>query len=370
MAAPGDRLSRRAFVSLAVAAAARAAQPEKNRVFPSEWRRYADPTTELTVYRLTDPANASTLPVYYNQSITRNGSSLLFASDRTGSWQAFRMDLRDGEIRQLTDDENLEPESLALTPDNHAFCYFSGLSLHVASFSVPRPRELYRIPEGWERCPGFSLEPDGTHAVFAECRGATSRLRLVSLLHGAARTVLESPFPIEHPLGRPQRAQILYRQADTGLWLVDSDGRHNRQLKTAPGRVASPQWAHDGKTVQYLNLPDDPRQLHAIRDYTPDSDGDKLVAKTSQFAAFSENRDSSVFVGASANPGSPVVLLLLRLTRRELTLCEHKASHPASVCPIFAPDSQRVFFQSDRDGKMALYSMRMEKWVEKTDAEN
>jgi hypothetical protein len=107
--------------------------------------------------------------------------------------------------------------------------------------------------------------------------------------------------------------------------------------------------------------------LNAIREYAPDTGSDQLVAKTSQFATFGFNRDTSVFVGASRNAASPDVLILLRVTRRELTLCEHKASHPESVAPVFAPDSQRIYFQSDRDGHPAIYCVHAEKLVEKTD---
>jgi oligogalacturonide lyase len=34
---------------------------------------------------------------------------------------------------------------------------------------------------------------------------------------------------------------------------------------------------------------------------------------------------------------------------------------------MFSPDSQRVYFQSDRDGKRAIYCMHVEKLVEKTE---
>ena len=54
------------------------------------------------------------------------------------------------------------------------------------------------------------------------------------------------------------------------------------------------------------------------------------------------------------------------MTRRELTLCEHHSSDPFTVTPIFSPDSQRVFFQSDRDGKPALYRVQVERFVEET----
>ena len=72
-----------------------------------------------------------------------------------------------------------------------------------------------------------------------------------------------------------------------------------------------------------------------------------------------------MFVGASRNLASPDVLIMLRLNGRELTLCEHKASHPETVSPTFAPDAQRIYFQSDREGKPALYGLHVERLVEK-----
>jgi oligogalacturonide lyase len=347
----------------------KAAQDKKGESFPAGSRHYSDPTTELDVIRLTDPSYSSTLPAYYNRTISRNSGFLLFCCDRGGSPQAFRIDLKTAQTRQLTDTPDLDASSLTLTPDNRSFCYFAGPSLYISSLSTLHERELHRVPEGWERCAGLSVGPDGTHATFAEKKGDQSRLRIVSLAQGAPRTVIEAPFPISDPLPRPLRAQILYRQADDALWMVNLDGQQNRKLKLAPGRNVSANWAPDGKTLLYLNLPDDKKQLNAIREMVPDTNTDKLVAKTSQFVSFNFNRDTSVFVGASGSKPSPTVLIMLRLTRRELTLCEHKTSQPALAAPQFSPDSQRIYFQSDRDGKPAIYCMHVEKLVEKTEAE-
>jgi len=234
-----------------------------------------------------------------------------------------------------------------------------------------REREFYKVAADWERCPGLSVGPDGTHAIFAECRGEASRLRMAPLGQGLPRTVVEAPFAMSHPIQRPMRAQILYRRENAALWLVNSaDGAQNHQLKTAAGQIGPANWANDGKTLLYLNFPEDPTQLNTIREHTPDTAADKLVAKTSQFVSFGFNRDTSVFVGASRNTASPTVLLMLRLTQRELTLCEHKATHPETVAPFFSPDSQRVYFQSDREGKPALYDVHVDRLVEKTEAES
>ena len=361
-------LSRRGFLFSGIATGL-LAQERPSASFPSAVKRYTDPTTDFDVYRLTDPSYSSMLPTAYNRAIAHNNASMLFCCDRNGSPQAFRLDLKSGETKELTAVEDLDGSSLTLTPDNRSFCFFAGRALFISGLGG-RPRELYKIPEGWERTAGLSVGPDGTHATFAERQGDGSRLRMVSLAQAAARTVVDAPFAISHPIARPMRAQILFRQGDDALWLVNSDGTQKHQLKLAAGRVGPADWAPDGKTVLYLSFPADSKQLTTIRECAPDAASDKLVAKTSQFAHFGFNRDTSVFVGASRSAASPIILLLLRITQRELTLCEHKASHPETTAPRFSPDAQRVYFQSDRDGKPAIYCMHVERLVEKIDAES
>src|ERR1700683_4177156 len=65
----------------------------KGRHFPAATFRYADPSTEFPVLRLTDPAYTSILPAGYNRPISKH-NFLLFASNITGRYEAFRMDLK------------------------------------------------------------------------------------------------------------------------------------------------------------------------------------------------------------------------------------------------------------------------------------
>jgi oligogalacturonide lyase len=369
-----DRISRRRLILSALAASRLAGAGVKSAAFPSDWQRFADPSTELEVYRLTDPGYSSTLPAHYNRAIARNSGWMVFCCDRAGSPQAFRMDLRTGETRQLTDIPGLDGASLTLTADDRTLCYSAGRSLYATTLANLRERPVYEVPEGWERTPGMSVAPGGTDALFIERQGQRWRLR------AAARTVVETPFAISDPIARPLRAQILYREgpawttgspssANGGLWLVNSDGQQNRRLKLAAGGLGPANWAPDGKTILYLNLPADTTQLNAIRECAPDANTDAIVVKTSQFIHFGFNRDTSVFVGASRNAASPNVLLQLRITGSELILCEHKASRPETVAPRFSPDAQRVYFQTDHAGKPAIYSVHVERLVEKIGAE-
>jgi len=360
-------LTRRLFVaSLAGASACLAA--EKGQAYPSEAKRYADEATENYVVRLTDPAHQSWLPACYSRAISHKSDFLIYSSDRSGTAQAYRLDLKNGQSRALTGTPDLVASSLTLAPDEREFAYLAGRSLYLAHLNGEHAREVYRLEDGVNFGTGFSLSEDGLVSALVEEKQGTSRLRLITMRTGTAATVMESPDPISDPQPRPKRAGLLYRTSDS-LWLVNYDGAQNRKLRIAPGGLATALWSADGRTIDYLNVPADRKQLNNIREFTPDTNEDQLVSATSQFVAFNRNSDTSVFVGASGSKASPYMLLLVRSVKRELTLCQHRASDPRQVTAFFSPNSQRVIFQSDRDGKMAIYSIAVDRLVEATETE-
>jgi oligogalacturonide lyase len=347
----------------------------KGRNFPAALFRYPDPSTEFSVTRLTDPAHSSMLPPSYGRAVSKH-NFLIYSSDITGRFEAFRMDLKTGQSRQLTEAENLDPASLALTPDDHGFCYLDGDRVMEASLSNLRAREVYRLPTGFEGS-GLSVAEDGLYAAISEKSGAPEkspdakpspyRLEIVNMLKGDTTKLAESSDEIRDPIPRPRRASILYRRAGA-VWLGNYDGQQDYKLRLADGETGPARWSPDGRTVLYLNYPADRTKLHNLREFTPDTNEDKMLAATTQFVAFSPNADASVFVGASGSKASPHVLLLVRAVKRELTLAEHRSSDPRMVSPVFSPNSQRVFFMSDQHGKPAIYTMAVDKLVEETSA--
>src|SRR5207249_1559236 len=116
---PGTRTNRRWFLASLAAATCAAETTGKSRNFPSVAVRYADPATEFTVVRLTDPQFSSSLPAAGNRGLTSR--QMLYASEVAGSWQAFRMDLKSKESRQLTEAERLDPASVALLGNERGF---------------------------------------------------------------------------------------------------------------------------------------------------------------------------------------------------------------------------------------------------------
>jgi len=328
--------------------------------------RYADGATEFTVARLTDPAHTSLLPAFYNRAIARRGNFLLYSSDLAGRMQAFRLDLKNGQSRQLTECDDLDPASVTLAGDG-TFCYLDAGKIFSAGVSGLKAREVYRIPEGFEHGRGFSVAEDGQFAALVEKNGAQHRLRLVNMMTGSATTLVEADEEIADPIPRPRRASVLYRRAG-GVWLVNHDAQQNYRLRLADGETGPAQWSPDGRSVFYLNFPADRHKLNNLREFVPDTNDEKAIANTTQFVQFGMNPDASVFVGASGSKASPHVLLLVRSVKREMTIAEHRAKNPAMVAPVFSPNSQRIYFASDLHGKPAIYTMSVDKFVEETDS--
>lgn len=333
------------------------------RLYGPEWRRYPDPATEFDVIRLTDPAAASGLTAPQLRQFSRRGNFLLHWSERSGSKQAYTIDLKSGESRQVTDAEAVDGSSLTLSSDERSVMLFSGGSLLDVPLGSLQGREIYKASEGVTRSP-LSVATDGT-LWFAELRDLRSQIVGVSRVRTAPLGFAVDG-QVDLVLARPRHAQVLYSRSD-GIFLAGLDGSAKKRLKVEAGQNPEILWSPTGHSFIYLHVPDDPKQLISLRENFPDEGDDKLLARTSQFAGFSMNNDTSVFTGASRSKASAYVLILLRVTRRELTLCEHKASDPAMVRPSFSPDSQSVFFASDRHGKSALYRVHVEKFVEQTD---
>ncbi|HVW87663.1 MAG TPA: oligogalacturonate lyase family protein [Bryobacteraceae bacterium] len=331
------------------------------RLSGPEWKRYADPATDLDVIRLTDPTFASGMTASHLRQFTRRSDALLYWSERNGGRQAFYLDLKAGESRQLTEAEALEPATLSFSPDERALLFFDGPSLMETHLMTLRSRVLYRLPEGATRT-GMTVTGDGSVA-FAEC--VNGRSRIVRVSRQRAWPISHSDAAVDWIMARPRHAQIAFQSAGA-VWLVNNDGSAKRQLRMASGQTGRTVWAPSGRTLLYLHIPDDPKQLITLRELAPDENTDKQIARTSQFASVAPNGDASVFTGASRSKASAYVLILLRVTRRELTLCEHHASDPRMVCPVFSPDSQSIFFVSDRHGKSAVYRVHVEKFVEAT----
>lgn len=337
-------------------------------VASQEWVRYQDPATEFDVRRLTSPEHESTLSPQPARCIDRRSRNLLFSAMSGENWAPFQIDLSNGQIKPLAAVEDYAPESLTFSSDDRAALFFSGPKLISVQLNNQHRQELAGVRDGWTHSGPLVSTEDGQSLFFVEMQDGNSNIRRLRQPKGNPETAVEVRGPVAGLTPNPKRAMLLWLNGTGELWVAAFDGAGQRRVETPAGKVLQALWSPDGQTLQYLLEPAESNQLIAIREQGLDSRADSLLAKTSQFVSFARNANSSVFVGASRSKASPNILLLLRATRREFTLCEHKARNPAAAAPCFSANSQRIFFQSDRHGKMAIYMMNVEKLIEKTDS--
>lgn len=324
-----------------------------------EFLRFIDPTTEAMVVRLTSPATTSVLPAASNRFVSSKRRFLIFSSERTGRPAPFQLDLRTGRLRQLAKTADLMPHSLCMDEKERLLYLIDQGSLKEVALTNLRIRTL----------------ADGVSA-FSAGRSASGFIVVkqgrLEQLGGTALTLADNVGPNFGPLIRPGgRGCFFARDASTGeqeFWYAPLSGAPAKPILLAKGRVSNPIWSPDGRALLFLREVQANVLVSELHEVLPETGGEQFIASTSQFAAFAPNGDASVFVGASRSKAQPNIVLLLRAVKREFTLCEHRASHPASVSPVFSPDSRRVYFQSDHQGKSALYSVNVERLVEPTKA--
>jgi oligogalacturonide lyase len=316
-----------------------------------EFVRYIDPVTENTLVRLTSLASANRLSAPQNAFISTRERYLVFSSDRSGAFCPHLVDLRTGAIRQLAQTTALDPQSLMLDRGQRAIFFIDGGKLKQVQIAN---RRVTTITEGMTAFGGRS------EAELVVVRGGN----LETL--GGETFISEVSGPC---LVSPDGTACLVQKAaaDCALWVVPIRPRGEPKLLVS-GPLRFPFWSPDSRSVLFLrDVPGNGVMLSEIHRAALDGSPEEIVARTSQFASFSPNGDASVFVGASRSKAQPTVNLLLRSAKREMTLCEHRASKPQAVTPVFAPDSRRVYFESDKEGKSAVYSINVELLVEPTE---
>ncbi len=294
--------------------------------------------------RLTDLGTASFLPANGSRAVSVKGKFLIFSSTRSGSLAPFRLDLRSGAVTQLAPATALQSSSLSLDAAARTVLFLDGQALKQVSVTG---KHLQTIQEP---ASAFSVGAAAADVVFVK-NGRLFRL-------GESQ---ELAADVGHWCQwRPGGTGCLVKR-DGDLWYVPF-AQPSRAIRLVHGEGDNARWSADGRTVFYLR--DD--TLFEISPEAPDEK--RELANTSQFASFSANADSSVFVGASRSKAQPTINLLLRATRREFTLCEHRAGNPAACAPVFSSDSHRLYFNSDFQGKPAIYSVNVEALIEETNS--
>jgi hypothetical protein len=250
-------------------------------ISPAEWSEETDPATGRIVRRLTDGRSNSYALYYFTTSVTPDGRYLVFHSERDGTVQLYRLDLRTGEIGRLTDGrtrdagwaiwcewhlDGIYNHLSALRPRSGEVWYFEADEIRATDVASFANRMIARLPAGRMPVGQAAFSPDGRwfgyihmdeakfrallaqreaetragrfdwdrdhHAVFRNALGAT--LALVDTTTGAQQTVIETDFHFHHVLFVDNDTLLLnHPKGCAGMWLVRRDGTGVRHIRAA-----------------------------------------------------------------------------------------------------------------------------------------
>ena len=163
--------------------------------------------------------------VDYNASLSRDGSWIVFTSDRTGSADLFRVHLDGSGLEQLTADPAFDDQG-ALSPDGRWLAFVStragSANIWLREMDGGRPRNLTPGSRGDFR-PAWS--PDGEWIAFSSDRDTPANMPKLNIttLHltqvyvmrrdgSQLRRVSPGPAASGSPAGRPMERELCIRK--------------------------------------------------------------------------------------------------------------------------------------------------------------
>jgi TolB protein len=144
-----------------------------------------------------------------------------------------------------------------------------------------------------------------------------------------------------------------YKAKNNEIFLIDADGRGNRQLSYSNSLSISPNWSPDGKNLVFSTLTEENWVLRTINVSTgrtqdiSDWPGQSLSPSFSpvnpDIIAFSASRDGNNEIYTCRTDGKN----LRRLTNH----------YKLDLSPTWSPDGKKIAFTSDRSGQPMIYVM-------------
>ncbi len=268
------------------------------------WKRYyGGQAPDLWLYefaadhleKLTDWKGADHHPMW-------RGDRIYFVSDRTGTLNLYRLDLKSRETEALTDyrdldvrwpgfgpealvferggqfyrmgfdDETVEPiavdldltppprtidaakdvESVALSPSGREMALVARGEIFVCDASgCPSPRNATRTAEYRERDAAFS--PDGRWLAFVSDESGQDEVHVMSVNGEDRRAITRSSrFALRKPVWSADGEKIAFHDYDHNLEYVEvSSGRRVRVARTEQGLMRSTSWSPDSRYLAY-----------------------------------------------------------------------------------------------------------------------
>ncbi|MEJ3404051.1 hypothetical protein WDJ51_04855 [Rathayibacter sp. YIM 133350] len=198
-------------------------------------------------------------------AFTPDGSTILFCSDRSGTYQVWAIGADGSDPRQVTDiGSALFPD---VSPDGSlvAFC---GLAdgepeetedLWVVGIDGSDPHPISDTPGGFDCYPSWS--PDGSMLAFVSDRSGSPQLWLAAADGSDPHALTTDAVDVTQvPDWSPDGRTIAYAAAGD-VWLIEADGTDPHAITADDVLEFSPAWTGDGSAIVYRKAADDLTEL-------------------------------------------------------------------------------------------------------------
>lgn len=127
------------------------ATPGKGRTFriDDEVKELKDPDTGARVMKLTGDGSDNVHLYFTSDSFLQDSEHIVFASNRTGRYQFYLLEIPNKRLVQLTDGAKIRPH-LGCLSRNGQLAYFDGNVLRALKVDTLEDREVYRVPDGFD----------------------------------------------------------------------------------------------------------------------------------------------------------------------------------------------------------------------------
>lgn len=218
----------------------------------------------------TEVALINASPTAATQEASLGGSTqIAFASERTGNFQIWLMNIDGTNQRQITGmaDGACQP---AWSPDGRQLAFISPCKGRKEIYqnakiyiSDSEGKDIHSLPVPLNSAGDFnpSWSPDGKSIVFASLRADTkSHLFLYTFEDSSLRQITSAAFGDIQPAWSPSGLQLAFvRQfPNSQIWVTDLTGKQQFQ-HSPPGAVKNywPEWSKDGSTIFYSQMSQD-----------------------------------------------------------------------------------------------------------------
>ncbi len=286
-----------------------------------------------------------------------DGKSILYTSEVDGNYEIYVMNADGTDARNLTNNPADDTDGV-FSPDGSKIAFISTRDSHPESGLYVS--EIYLMDADGEhqqrltnlgfRSNGITWSPDGQRIVFQSGMDVTGGLYSVDVASGQVTRLTSNIFDGD-PAFSPDGSHIAfdsYRNGDTDLFIVDSNGKNERQITKTPGGYnTTPQWSPDGRSLVFNSERDGFGDIYTINLTTA------AVTRVTTTSGANAYKDSP-----AVSPDGKTILLHARETVDEVDLMDLTSGNLQTLVKstraysliAWSPDGKQIAFSMQPTG--------------------